>query len=140
MAQDINNPHEVDAFVAAIEDEELAAIINSIRTIVLNIDPVIGEQIKWNSPSFFYTGKMKPFDPKSYKRDMAVMHIKKGNVMLIFPNGADLPNISGILEGNYTDGRRMITIHHLEELNKKQDVLAELVQAWLEMTLEENLN
>jgi hypothetical protein len=138
MAEDINNPKAIDAFISTIAPD-LSELVNAIRAIILNIDPVIGEQIKWNSPSFLYTGRMKPFDAKTYKRDMAVMHLNKGNVMLVFPNGADLPNIAGILEGNYTDGRRMITINDLDELNKKKRTLEELVQAWLEITLEENL-
>jgi hypothetical protein len=138
MAEDINDPKAVDAHVALIEPG-LAGLVNAIRAIVLNIDPIIGEQIKWNSPSFFYTGRMKPFDPKTYQRDMAVMHLNKGNVMLIFPTGIYIPNPFGLLEGNYTDGRRMVIINDLDELNQKKRALEQVIQDWLEMILDEHL-
>ncbi len=138
MSQDVHDSKAVDAFVAKLEPD-LAKLTNAIRALVLKIDPIIGEQIKWNSPSFFYTGKMKPFDAKTYKRDLAVMHLRKGYVLLVFPNGADILNVNGLLEGNYTDGRRMVTINDFEELNNKSRDLESVIQAWLEMTLDENL-
>ena len=45
----------------------LGKIIETIRKIILNTDKEIAEHIKWNNPSFYYNGEMKPFDPKEYK-------------------------------------------------------------------------
>ena len=45
----------------------LLKVIAALRKIVLETDKEIGEQVKWNSPAFYYTGEMKPFDSKEYK-------------------------------------------------------------------------
>ncbi|HEY6436116.1 MAG TPA: hypothetical protein VIY47_05975, partial [Ignavibacteriaceae bacterium] len=45
-------------------DPAIGKIIETIRQIILSSDKEIGEHIKWNNPSFYYTGEMKPFDPK----------------------------------------------------------------------------
>ena len=46
----------------------LKDVVGALRQIILAVDPEIGEEIKWNAPTFFYTGAMKPSDPKQYKR------------------------------------------------------------------------
>jgi uncharacterized protein YdhG (YjbR/CyaY superfamily) len=40
-------------------------VIEAIRQVILKSDKEVGEHIKWNNPSFYYTGEMKPFDPKN---------------------------------------------------------------------------
>ena len=85
----------------------LGKIIQTLREIILSTDKEIGERIKWNNPSFYYTGEMKPFDPKEYKREMIVFNLYKGRIMLVFPSGAKVNDRSGLLEGDYKDGRRI---------------------------------
>ena len=51
---------------------------------------------------------MKEFDPKEYKRDIIVFNLFKGRIMLVFPSGAKVKDASGLLEGDYKDGRRFI--------------------------------
>jgi hypothetical protein len=46
----------------------VATVVEAVRKIIVSADKQIGEHIKWNSPSFFYSGEMKPFNPKEYKR------------------------------------------------------------------------
>jgi len=53
----------------------------------LSTDKEIGERIKWNNPSFYYTGEMKLFDPKEHKREIIVFNLYKGRIMLVFPSG-----------------------------------------------------
>jgi hypothetical protein len=79
----------------------IANIVEYIRQFILKIDKQIGERIKWNNPSFYYTGEMKPFDPKEYKREIAVFNLHKGRIMLVFTSGAKVDDKSGLLEGDY---------------------------------------
>src|SRR6478736_8145609 len=81
-------------------DPALGKIIETIRQIILSTDKEIGERIKWNNPSFYYTGEMKPFDPKKYKRELIVFNLFKGRIMLVFPSGAKV-NDTALLEGDY---------------------------------------
>ncbi len=101
---------------------------------MLSTDKEIGEQIKWNSPSFFYQGVMQPFDPKEYKRDMIVLNLhKRDHVLLIFPTGAKVNDSSKLLEGDYKDGRRMVTIRDKQDLEAKKPALQQVIKAWLKL-------
>ena len=76
-----SNPQTVTEYIQKM-DPALAEIVEAIRKIILGADPEVGEQIKWNSPSFYYTGEMKPFNPKEYKRDLAVLNLHRGHALL----------------------------------------------------------
>jgi hypothetical protein len=108
----------------------VAEIVESIRQIVLSTDPEIGEEIKWNAPSFLYTGAMKPFNPKEYKRHIMVMNLQK-RMLLVFPSGAQVNDTSGLLEGDYADGRRLIHIKSIDDLKNKEAGIKKIIKDWL---------
>ncbi|RRB07669.1 DUF1801 domain-containing protein [Larkinella rosea] len=114
-------------------EPELRQLVETIRQIILNIDPEIDERIKWNNPSFYYTGEMKPFDPKEYKREIAVFNLHQGRVMLVFPSGAKVNDSSGLLEGNYKDGRRTVIFKDLSDVQLKEKPLRNVVIDWLKL-------
>jgi len=114
-------------------DKPLAAIVELIRQIILSTDKEIGEQIKWNSPSFYYTGEMKAFEPKEYKRDIVVMNLHKGNILLVFPTGAKIDDRSGLLEGDYTDGRRLVKFTDMNDVKAKERSLRKVLKEWLKL-------
>jgi hypothetical protein len=58
---------KVDTYVKGLT-HPLADVVAALRQIILKTDPQIGEEIKWNAPTFFFAGEMKPSDPKLYKR------------------------------------------------------------------------
>ena len=112
----------------------LKGVVEDIRQAILATDPEISEQIKWNSPAFYYTGEMAPFDPKEYKRDIIVFHLrKKDQVLLVFPTGAKINDTTGILEGKFTDGRKMVTIKSVEEFKAKKNALQQVIKQWLSL-------
>jgi hypothetical protein len=111
----------------------LGKIVEVIRQIILKTDKEIGEHIKWNNPSFYYTGNMKPFDPKEYKREIIVMNLFKGRIMLVFPSGAKINDTSGLLQGDYKDGRRMTIFKDLQDVTSKEKALQDAIRAWLKL-------
>ena len=111
----------------------LAHLVQRIRTIILDTDPIIGEHVKWNNPCFYYTGEMKPFDPKEYKREIIVMNLFKGRIMLVLPGGAKLNDQSGLLQGDYKDGRRTIIFSDEADINDKALQLQKLIKSWLSL-------
>lgn len=111
----------------------VASVVEEIRRIILDTDREIGEQIKWNSPSFYYTGEMKPFDPKEYKRDIVVMNLHRGNILLVFPTGATVNDTTGLLEGNYTDGRRLLKISGIDDVKAREKALRTILKQWLSL-------
>ncbi|WP_417352625.1 DUF1801 domain-containing protein [Flavobacterium alkalisoli] len=115
-------------------ETETAQTMQAIREAILETDNEIGEHIKWNSPAFYYTGEMKEFDAKEYKRDLVVYNLRKnGDVILVFPTGATINDTTGILEGNYTDGRRMVTIKNKADLDVKKQALQTVIKQWLSL-------
>ncbi|HEV7351181.1 DUF1801 domain-containing protein [Telluribacter sp.] len=113
-------------------DHPLAEVAEALRKVILAADPTIGEHIKWNSPAFYYTGPMKAFDPKEYKRDLVVFNLhKKDAVLLVFPTGAKVNDPSGILEGTFPDGRKTAKFTHMDEVKKQEKDLQTVVKAWL---------
>jgi hypothetical protein len=86
----------------------LKRVVEELRAIILGADSAIGEEIKWNAPAFFYTGIMADFDPKQHRRHVVVFNLfKKDCVRLVFPSGARIGDTSGLLVGDYADGRRL---------------------------------
>ncbi len=114
----------------------LAKIIETLRTIILSTDKEIGERIKWNNPSFYYTGEMEPFDPKEYKREMIVFNLFKGRIMLVFPSGAKITDSSGLLEGDYKDGRRIVIFKDMADVKAKEKILKGVIKKWLKLVHE----
>lgn len=106
-------------------------IIERIRQVILSADKEIGERIKWNNPSFYYTGQIKPFDPKEYKREIIVMNLFKERIMLVFPSGAKVNDQSGLLEGDYKDGRRTVVFKDLDDVEAKEKKLKAVIKKWI---------
>ena len=127
-----SEPEKVDAYMRELK-HPLAKVLESLRQIILSTDREIGEEIKWNAPTFFYTGEMKPFNPKEYKRYLVVSNLfKKDCIRLVFPSGARVHDKSGLLEGDYADGRRLALFHNMEDVMSKKAALQSVIRRWLE--------
>ena len=130
-----SEPEKVDAYMAKLK-HPMADIVTALRKIILSTDRGIGEEIKWNAPTFFYSGEMKPFDPKEYKRCIIVFNLfQKDCIRLVVWKGARVNDKSGLLQGDYADGRRLALFHSMEEVKAKKAALQAVIRKWLE-TLE----
>ncbi|MDX2068824.1 MAG: DUF1801 domain-containing protein [Haliscomenobacter sp.] len=136
MKAKLNDQEQVSEHIQKLEPA-LAQVVETLRQIILGTDPEIGERIKWNNPSFYYTGEMKEFDPKEYKRELIVMNLHKGRIMLVFPSGAKVNDQSGLLEGDYKDGRRITVFKDLGDVQAKQGALQKIIQDWLKLVEKE---
>lgn len=133
MAKNKLSPEAQVAGYLAQLDHPLKNVVEALRKTVLSASPEIAEQIKWNSPAFYYNGEMKTFDAKEYKRDIVVFNLnKKEYVLLVFPTGAVINDTTGVLEGNYPDGRRMAKFSSVNEVKEKEKDLRAVLQAWLQ--------
>jgi hypothetical protein len=130
-----SEPEQVAAYLARLK-HPLAEVVAALRQIILKTDASIGEEIKWNAPAFFFTGEMAPFNPKEYKRHLVVMNLAKpDSIRLVLMGGARAKDSSGLLEGDYADGRRLATFTSMAEVKAKQKALQSIVRALLQ-TLE----
>jgi hypothetical protein len=114
-------------------DSEVVKIVETFRKIILNTDKEFGERIKWNNPSFYYTGEIKSFDPKEYKREIIVFNLFKNRIMPVFPSGAKVNDKSGLLEGDYKDGRRITVFEDLQDVKAKEKNLQAIIKKWLQL-------
>ena len=115
-------------------DHPLKDVILSLRRVILESSSETAEQIKWNSPAFYFTGEMREFDPKEYKRDIVVINLhKKDVVLLVFPTGAKVTDTSGLLEGDYPDGRKVAKFTSVSEVQLKEESLKSVLIKWLEL-------
>lgn len=128
----LSDSEQVTAHIQKMEPG-LGKIIETIRQIILSTDKEIGERIKWNNPSCYYTGEMKPFDPKEYKREIVVFNLFKGKIMLVFPSGAKVNDTTGLLEGDYKDGRRLIVFKDIKDVKSKEKALRKVLKDWLKL-------
>ncbi|WP_300662007.1 DUF1801 domain-containing protein [Fluviicola sp.] len=121
---------KVDEHISKLNPEE-QEIINRLRNLVLNSDSEIREHIKWNSPAFYYGGEMKAFDAKEYKRDLLVLNSHRGKILLVFPTGAKITDAAGLKGKNYPDGRKIITLETVPDLEKIETQLQAGITDWL---------
>ena len=126
-----SDPEAVDAYMKKLK-HPLAALTESLRQTILAADRSIGEEIKWNAPAFFYTGAMQPFDPKEYRRHLVVFNFfRKDCIRLVFWHGDRAKDKSGLLEGDYADGRRLAHISTAKDLAARKKALVAVLRAQL---------
>ena len=128
----LSDGEQVAAHIQQLEPS-LGETVETIRKIILTTDKEIGERIKWNNPSFYYKGAMQDFDPKEYKREIAVFNLFKGRIMLVFPSGAKVNDPSGLLEGDYKDGRRTVVFKDKSDAKLKAKALQNIIKEWLKL-------
>jgi hypothetical protein len=124
----VSEPEKVDVFIEKLEHPMLDTIVY-LRKFILSIDKNISEGIYWNAPTFYYSGKMKPFDPKEYKRYIVGFNFyKQDTIRLIFLRGADASDPKGILEGDYKDGRRILSLKGIPDVKSKEADLKKIIK------------
>ena len=53
--------------------------------------------------------------------------------MLVFPSGAKVNDTSGLLEGDYKDGRRIVIFKDLKDVKAKEKFLRQVIKDWLKL-------
>lgn len=121
----------VDAFMQKLE-HPLKDVAETLRREILGAGKHVGEEIFWNAPTFFYTGKMNPFPPKEYRRYIVGFNFfRKNCIRLIFLRGAMVKDPGGLLEGEYTDGRRLALFTSMEDVKEKRKALKDVIKQLL---------
>lgn len=128
--QKLSDNELVSAYIEKLE-EPTKQIVETLRQIILSTDAEIAEEIKWNAPSFYYSGYMKPFDPKEYRRHIIVMNLHK-RILMVFPSGAKIDNKLGLLTGDYKDGRRLIEVKTMDDVKSITRALQAAILDWLD--------
>ena len=124
----ISEPDKVDEFMQTL-NYPLKDVLQYLREFILSIDKKIGEGIFYNAPVFYYTGTMKPFNPKDYKRYIVGSNLfKKDTLRMIFLRGASAQDPTNILEGDYKDGRRLLSFKSIDDIKSKEKALKSIIK------------
>lgn len=116
----VSDPELVDAYMKKLKHPK-ADLAAYLRVLILSAHRSIGEGIYWNAPTFYYTGNMKPFDPKTYKRYIVGLNFfKQDAIRLVFLRGILATDKGGLLAGNYQDGRRIMTIDSFDFIRNNE--------------------
>jgi hypothetical protein len=127
----VSESEKVDSYLREFS-HPLSEVVIYLRQLFLSSDNLIGEGIYWNAPTFFYTGPLPDFDPKSYKRYLVGFVFNKQDCLrLVFLHGAEAEDPQGLLEGTYTDGRRLMTITDLADAKKKAPAIKKILGSLL---------
>ena len=116
----MNNTKKVDEFIAKL-DHPLKAELEAVRSIIVNANPKIEEDIKWGGPSFLYKEDLATFNPRI-----------KNYVALIFHKGALINVKSDFLE-EATKGKVYAKFYSMDQVTANKELIEKMVNAWVEL-------
>lgn len=120
--------NEVAAFLKPLK-HPLLKEIEALRTIILNVEAEMGENIKWNGPNFHHKGadriSMRINPPTQLQ---LILH--RGAKVLEQPKGKLIDDDSGMLVWKGND-RAVITFKNMKEIKAKETQLKKIIIKWL---------
>ena len=132
-----SEPDKVDAYMQLLK-HPLAEVVEALRRVILSTTMRSGKRSSGTRLHFSTREKMKPFNPKEHKRYIVVFNLYRIDcIRLVFPRGARVKDKSGLLEGDYPDGRRLALFSSVGDVKAKKAALQSVIRRWLE-TLDKN--
>lgn len=116
----MNNTRKVDEFMSKLE-HPLKAELEAVRSIVVNANPKIEEDVKWGGPSFFYKEDLATFNPRI-----------KNYIALIFHKG-ELLNIKSDFLENATKGKVYAKFYSMDQVTANKELIEKMVNGWVEL-------
>lgn len=118
---------DVDAFLATLQHPLMPEII-ALRKIILGVDPRIGEEIKWNAPSFRTTEHFATMHLRAKDQLQLILHFgaKKREVA-----AAGIPDPDALLDWLGSD-RASVKFTGMDDLRAKHQALGQVIRHWIE--------
>lgn len=118
-----SDAEQVAALMTALV-HPLKAEIETLRTVIRQAGPELGERVKWNAPSY-YIGKA----------DMAAFNLHQTEfvqLVFVFPAGLMIEDRRGLLEGDWKD-RRIARFNDAADVEAKRSALQAIVGEWVSL-------
>jgi uncharacterized protein YdeI (YjbR/CyaY-like superfamily) len=116
----MNNTQKVNEFLSKL-DHPLKAELEAVRSIIINANAKIEEDVKWGGPSFFYKEDLATFNPRI-----------KNYVALIIHKG-ELLNIKSDFLENATKGKVYAKFYSMDDVTANKEVIVQVVNAWVKL-------
>jgi hypothetical protein len=110
-------------------DHPLKKDIETVRQIILNVDPGIDEAIKWNAPSFRTTDFFATFNLRSRERVQLIFHTG-AKVKATAATGINIADPSGLLKWLARD-RCLVTLGVGKDIRAKREAFEAIVREWI---------
>lgn len=116
----MSNTKKVEEFMTKLE-HPLKAEMEAVRSILINANPKIEEDVKWGGPSFSYKEELATFNPRI-----------KNYVALIFHKG-ELLNVKSDFLEVASKGKVYAKFYSMEQVSENKELLEKMVNAWVEI-------
>lgn len=102
----------------------------ALRQMILAADTRIGEEIKWNAPSFYTTQHFATFQLRAKTGVQIILHLGT-KVRETATTGITIPDPESLLTWLAKD-RASVTFQNMDEIHAKRAAFAALIRAWIE--------
>lgn len=125
------SPRDGEAVEALLErlDHPLKPAVLALRQIVRAADPRIGEEVKWNAPSFFTAEHFATFNLRAKDRVQLVLH--RGAKPREAAERLAVADPAGLLSWKSND-RAVAEFRDLADVEARRDALTAIVRSWIE--------
>jgi hypothetical protein len=119
----------VETFLSRL-DSVLKPEVLAIRQIILEIDPSITEQIKWNVPSFCTSEHFATFNLRAKDSTGIILHLG-AKVRETAVTGIKISDPESLLEWLGAD-RAMVKFYDLNDIESKKLAFVNIVRQWIQ--------
>jgi len=118
----------VDKFLETLEHPHVAAI-REIRALILGLDERIGEEIKWNAPSFRVSEHFATVHLRTKKGVGVILHFgaKKNSIS---ETGVAIADPEGLLQWLAKD-RAVVAFADLADFREKAEAFRAVLRQWI---------
>lgn len=120
----------VEEFLNELDDDKKLQV-NTLRDLILNVEPKLEEHIKWNAPSYVLDGEDRITFNLMNKQEVVKLVFHMGATRKEDKKGTPVMHDESGLIGWSSDIRGMITFATLEDVNSNLTSLKKIVRNWL---------
>ena len=121
-----HDPAAVDAYIAAL-DHPLKSELENLRRLILGVHPDIGENIKWNAPSFHLHDHFATTNLRSPEHVQLILHT--GAKVKTLPEPLAIDDPAKLLTWHGPE-RASLKLASLDDISSKADSLRRIVDQW----------
>jgi len=112
-------------------DDNRRVQVQTLRDIILKVDPTLTEHIKWNSPSYVLDGEDRITFNVQNKQQIVKLVLHMGSTRPEDKKGTPImQDESGLIEWN-SDIRGVLSLDNYEAIESRKEAIAKIIRDWL---------